>query len=252
MARLAVMTVHAMAFTASVLLHVAAAAVVGGPRSSAPVVAAASAEIPVDVEPVPVNEVRTDDPAKCDPVDPTTRQAAPPTHKHSYPVPASHDESPHDSSLVHLSLAAVPQEPLATSAPIADALSEPVRFTLPSGSTPMTVGGAPAPGPSAPGSSGSRETLPESAVSVPARLVASVAATYPHQARQAEIETDVPVQIVVDEQGRVVEASALKPSGYGLDEAAIRSVRAYRFSPASKDGHPVRVRMRWTVQFRLM
>jgi TonB family protein len=91
----------------------------------------------------------------------------------------------------------------------------------------------------------------ENGVSVPARLVASVPATYPAEARRAEIEADVPVEIVLDEQGRVVAARAVKASGFGLDDAALRSIRGYRFSAALKDGHPVRVRMRWIVQFRL-
>jgi len=43
----------------------------------------------------------------------------------------------------------------------------------------------------------------------------------------------------------------LRPAGYGLDEEAVRAMRAYRFSPARRDGLPVRVRMPWTVQFRL-
>ena len=45
--------------------------------------------------------------------------------------------------------------------------------------------------------------------------------------------------------------SALRRAGYGLDEAALQAIRAYRFSPALRAGHPVRVRMRWTIQFRL-
>ena len=51
--------------------------------------------------------------------------------------------------------------------------------------------------------------------------------------------------------GRVLEARSLSHHGYGLDEAAERAIRTWQFSPALRDGHPVRVRMRWTVQFRL-
>jgi outer membrane biosynthesis protein TonB len=40
-------------------------------------------------------------------------------------------------------------------------------------------------------------------------------------------------------------------AGYGLDDAAARAIRDYRFSPAIRAGRPVAVRMRWTVQFRL-
>jgi protein TonB len=74
---------------------------------------------------------------------------------------------------------------------------------------------------------------------------------YPPEARAQEIETDVRVEVVVDETGRVVAARSLSNAGYGLDDAALRAIRQYRFAPATKDGRPVRIRMRWTVQFRL-
>ena len=32
---------------------------------------------------------------------------------------------------------------------------------------------------------------------------------------------------------------------------ALNAIRLYRFSPALRAGRPVRVRMRWTIQFRL-
>jgi protein TonB len=88
-------------------------------------------------------------------------------------------------------------------------------------------------------------------VSVPARLLSSSPLVYPPAARQAEIESDFPVEIVVDLDGRVIAARAITRAGYDLDEAALRAIRAYRFSPAMRGGQPVRVRMRWTVQFRL-
>ena len=95
------------------------------------------------------------------------------------------------------------------------------------------------------------DAVAENRVSVPARLLGSAAVAYPVAAREAEVEADVPVQIVVDVGGHVVEAHALTSAGYGFPDAAVRAVRGYRFSPAQKDGHAVRVRMRWVVQFRL-
>ena len=93
--------------------------------------------------------------------------------------------------------------------------------------------------------------LSEKDVNVPARLTSSSRVAYPPEARRAEIEVDVPVQIVVDASGRVLEARSLSHPGYGLDEAAAQAIRTWRFSPAQRAGRPVRVRMRWTVQFRL-
>ena len=48
-----------------------------------------------------------------------------------------------------------------------------------------------------------------------------------------------------------MSARAVVRAGYGLDDAAVRAIRDYRFSPAIRAGSPVAVRMRWTVQFRL-
>jgi protein TonB len=91
----------------------------------------------------------------------------------------------------------------------------------------------------------------ERQVDVPARLLAAAPLAYPPVARQAEIELDFPLEIIVAASGRVVSARAVSHAGYGLDEAALQGIRAYRFSPAMRAGRPVPVRMRWTVQFRL-
>jgi TonB family protein len=61
----------------------------------------------------------------------------------------------------------------------------------------------------------------------------------------------VPLEIVVSPAGTVETARVLRPAGHGLDQAALDAVRSYRFAPATKDGHAVRVRMQWLVQFRL-
>ena len=93
--------------------------------------------------------------------------------------------------------------------------------------------------------------LPEREVTERARLVSSGPLLYPMAARRAELEADIALELVVGLDGRVVSARVLRPAGYGLDEEAVRAVSAYRFSPARRDGRPVRVRMPWTVQFRL-
>jgi TonB family protein len=93
--------------------------------------------------------------------------------------------------------------------------------------------------------------VPEARVSVRAQLLQRGVANYPPAARQAEVEADVDLEVVMDEHGRVLEARVVKPFGYGFDAAAVQAVRAYKFSPALVDGKAVRVRMRWSVQFRL-
>lgn len=127
----------------------------------------------------------------------------------------------------------------------------PARFALVAG----TVASRPiAMATGAPGALSERaagDAVPEGEVNVPARLLSSSPLVYPRAARQAEIEIDFPVEIVVDTEGRVASARALTRIGYGLDEAAIRAIRGYRFAPAVRAGRLVPVRMRWLVQFRL-
>jgi len=98
---------------------------------------------------------------------------------------------------------------------------------------------------------GESETYAESVVSSRARLLDGPPPEYPKAARTAGVEADVPLELIVDASGTVVDARLLKHAGYGLDEAALRAVRAYRFIPAERAGHGVSVRMRWVVNFRL-
>ncbi len=189
------------------------------------------------------------------------------THTHSYPVPKDHDDTPHDPSLVHVPLArhaaadAPAAAPEVVTAP-ASVTPTPVTptFVMPTLVMPtlvMNAGHAVPPGgvSAAHGVDAPSEgdaPLPETGVDSPARLLGGESAPpYPPQAREQSIEADVPVEIVVDASGRVIRAHAMKHVGYGLDEAAERAVRGYRFSPAQVHGHATAVRVRWPVQFRL-
>jgi periplasmic protein TonB len=62
---------------------------------------------------------------------------------------------------------------------------------------------------------------------------------YTLEARQAEIEGVVRVEVTVDESGHVVNARVVSGLGYGLDEAALAAARASTFEPASHCGKPV-------------
>jgi TonB family protein len=160
-------------------------------------------------------------------------------------VAPDHDARPHDPVLVHLPLESTARPIGQDSIVVEAAQNEPARFVLPSGTVMTSVAGA--------GGTGrdSGEPIGERYVDVPARLVIAGTALYPAPAREAEVEADVPLEIVVDADGRVVDARATEKRGYGLEEAAVQSVRSYRFSPARRQGGAVCVRMRWTVQFRL-
>ena len=93
--------------------------------------------------------------------------------------------------------------------------------------------------------------LPENAVDEPARIAAAAPPTYPESARRAEVELDLPLELVVSPQGRVVAARALTHPGFGLEEAALAAVRSYLFHPARRARREVPVRMKWMMQFRL-
>jgi len=193
-----------------------------------------------------------------------------PTHTHAYPVAPSHDAHPHDPSLRHDTPSLAPadhdHDHEAAPAPataVAEAPSAALpTFSIPSGAGLVATSGhvsANAAGtgagtaPAGTGTSaGSDDAIvPASGVHVAAKLVASVVAAYPAGARSDDVEGDVGVEIVVDREGRVIDARVARPAGHGFDDAALAAIRRYRFSPAQRDGHAVRVRMPWSVQFRL-
>jgi protein TonB len=93
--------------------------------------------------------------------------------------------------------------------------------------------------------------IAEAAVETPARLKLGNAPSYTAAALSAGIEADVPLEIVVNEAGTVTSARGVEHVGYGLDEAALQSVRSYRFTPALQRGKAVAVRMRWLMRFQL-
>lgn len=76
----------------------------------------------------------------------------------------------------------------------------------------------------------------------------------PFPASVAPVETQVVVQAVVDTAGTVesvVEVSRAPlsaPDAFG--RAAVDAVRAARFSPSTRDGHPIRSRVEYVVVFR--
>ncbi len=102
-----------------------------------------------------------------------------------------------------------------------------------------------------PGSGAAEQPLPEASMDTAARLLIGSAPSYPPEAEAAGVEADVPLEIVVDAAGAVIGARVLTHVGYGLDEAALRGVRAYRFSPARRAGKARAVSMLWLMRFQL-
>ena len=205
---------------------------------------------------IEVDLAHTDLPAEVPPSSPQTPEASPqpsrpirsPHHKRAVinNLPRRNDDRPSAAAPAQVASGSLDER----APPVRFALSAGTLATLAPSSRPDAAGAHAGTG-SGSGTSIKEEILSEKDVNVPARLISSSPVPYPPEARQAEIEVDVPVQIVVDAGGHVVEARSLSHHGYGLDEAAVQAIRTWSFSPALRAGHPARVRMRWTVQFRL-
>jgi TonB family protein len=81
-----------------------------------------------------------------------------------------------------------------------------------------------------------------------ARLVSKPEPTYPPVAKAARAEGNVTVQVLVDEEGKVISASAT--SGHPLLRAsAVAAARQARFDPTLVAGKPVRVSGTLTYEF---
>ena len=84
----------------------------------------------------------------------------------------------------------------------------------------------------------------------PPRPVRITRPGYPKAARKARIQGTVVVMIVIDANGRVSEAEVVE-SKSGLDEAALKCVKGWRFRPAQKAGVPVGTVAMAPVSFRI-
>jgi TonB family protein len=94
---------------------------------------------------------------------------------------------------------------------------------------------------------------PPPPVRVAARLVRYESPPYPRSAREKGLEGVVRVEVDVEADGTAGEVRVTLSSGVdAFDEAAVKSVRAWRFSPATEDGAAVRSTLRLPpIRFRL-
>ncbi len=75
---------------------------------------------------------------------------------------------------------------------------------------------------------------------------------YPEIARKAGIEGRVIVQVLVSEQGKVVDTRVIKSLGHsGCDQAAVEAIRSVKWKPALQRDKPVKVWVAIPVIFRL-
>lgn len=74
---------------------------------------------------------------------------------------------------------------------------------------------------------------------------------YTEIARKARIQGVVIVQAIIDKQGNVTNVKVLKGLPMGLDQAAVESIKTWKFQPATLNGKPVDVYYNLTVNFTL-
>ncbi|HEV2575804.1 MAG TPA: energy transducer TonB [Acidobacteriaceae bacterium] len=74
---------------------------------------------------------------------------------------------------------------------------------------------------------------------------------YSEEARNAGINGDVLVALVVDETGRATDLWVARPAGYGLDETSVNAVRQYEFQPATCHGQPIAMPLNVEVNFHI-
>ena len=105
-------------------------------------------------------------------------------------------------------------------------------------------------GPGSGGGTGGGPYRPGSGIDAP-RLLHEVRADYTDEARRANVEGAVLLEIVVKRDGNVGDVRILDHLGSGLDQRAIQAVRQWRFAPARRFGSPVDVIVEVSVEFKL-
>jgi len=85
----------------------------------------------------------------------------------------------------------------------------------------------------------------------PPRLLREVKANYTDEARRANVEGEVDLEIVVRRDGSVGDVKILRGLRSGLNEQAIAAVRQWRFAPGRMKGVPVDVVVEVGVEFKL-
>jgi TonB family protein len=85
----------------------------------------------------------------------------------------------------------------------------------------------------------------------PPRLLREVRADYTDEARRANVEGEVELEIVVRRDGTVGDLKILRGLRSGLNDRAVQAVRQWKFAPGRMKGVPVDVVVEVGVEFRL-
>jgi len=85
----------------------------------------------------------------------------------------------------------------------------------------------------------------------PPRVIYNPEPEFSEEARKAKYQGTCTLGLIVGTDGRPSNIRVLSSLGMGLDEKAIEAVKNWKFEPAMKDGHPVRVEIAVEVDFHL-
>ncbi len=85
----------------------------------------------------------------------------------------------------------------------------------------------------------------------PPRAIYQPEPEFSEEARKAKYQGTCTLGLIVGTDGRPTNIRVLSSLGMGLDEKAIEAVKNWKFEPAMKDGHPVRVEIAVEVDFHL-
>jgi TonB family protein len=84
---------------------------------------------------------------------------------------------------------------------------------------------------------------------VPPKLLDHKEAPYPPAKLAEHVEADVGLVVTVNKDGSVSDPEVAESGGEAFDQAALETVRAWRFAPATQGGKPVRARIRVRFHF---
>jgi protein TonB len=186
---------------------------------------------------------------KSEPPKPPPEPPAPKPHEENKPRP--HLEAPPPESEAKAKLEAAPAQESAGAAAGGDGFADlgialgnagGVGIAMPGAAAAMPTAAAAAPKPTATHKVERLQATQAPSCSEPdgkPKRKVPASPKYTTQARQAEIEGVVRVEVTVDETGKVIAARVLSGLGYGLDEAAIEAAKATTFEPATHCGKPV-------------
>ena len=84
----------------------------------------------------------------------------------------------------------------------------------------------------------------------PPHRIKGEAAGYPKAAERFHYLGKVTVEFLVDEKGRPQDLHVVESAGEVLNAAVLEAIRGWEFTPARKNGVPVKVRWQWAQEFR--